>query len=810
MFNMSKIRWCVSRPTASRREPALSYLNRRPLICAVALLAGTFLPVTAVSALAAPTTSSTAGIDSCPPGPQNTAAYVQNVEQALAANTDTWGNQAKAAPDGPSLANVSGHLHPLRDVGSGLTDSGFYYLPFGTPGGTLDGARALHVADGSQVISNSVTGRKMTVMVGAEGTERYGLCQANLTNPTLLNGYQPVLETSYKDLDGSKYSQESFAAYLPGTKQLASFVKLTATGSTNTEISLSLSDSDLSASGGVVTNPSGDVLYYSGQPTLSGSTLTYNLDLTDNQSHTVYLVRPVDPASHIDFVSDADSYTAALNSLTSAWNRKLDQGATFQVPERAVMNAEKNLLIQNLALQWRYSAGNAYEDWYPSESGDALGDLGSYGFTASDRAGLQYILDQDIRTGYPNWDRGARLQLSAAYYDLTKDASFIDQNTPLYKSFLDAMQAGQAADPNGLMPPEHDGGDIPFTMYGTASESIPWRGITDILRVWRQTGHTDLANQYQPMLDSFTAHLKAAIKSSSVQVTPNQLFIPWALLRGDQPYQKATETKYSSYWNIDNPYVLAQGILTREQLRQAWNFSTNHGSTLIGLQRFNYYPTPIGSVTQGGYPGYETDGDDTVYGVPRVKAMADLDNPDELAVTLYGKLSAGMTPNTFISGEGSTLDPSDGNYYRTMYLPPNLGNNDMFLITLHEMLVHVVDAPQSQVPTGLQLAFATPRGWLENGKKITVAGAPTPFGKVSYHIASALSAHKVMVHVALPNNQTLKAAQLRLRLPGGNTIRSATLPKGKQLAISGDTIDLTGLKGQVQIEVAVEPPADTR
>src|SRR3954464_2747113 len=162
-------------------------------------------------------------------------AYVDGVRQALAQKPDVWGSALLAAPGGPSYDGVRALLHPLLLVGRPaglkprrLTDSGVYYLPFGQPRGDEGaGVVQLHVADGSQIVSRRVDGSKLTVFVGAHGKERYGSCLSRLETPRLSQGYLPVLETAYTDADGVRYRQESFAARIPQTRGLVSFIRLT-------------------------------------------------------------------------------------------------------------------------------------------------------------------------------------------------------------------------------------------------------------------------------------------------------------------------------------------------------------------------------------------------------------------------------------------------------------------------------------------------------------------------------------------------------------------------------------------------------
>jgi len=161
-------------------------------------------------------------------------AYAADVNRTLTERQDVWGNALLRSPDGPTYDGVRNYLHPLMLVGrpaglrpGRLTDSGVYYLPFGTPAGT-NGAKTvqLHVADGSQIVSGKANGRRLSLDVGVKGRERYGSCLARLAPPRLRSGYLPILESQYVDADGVRYQQESFATRLPRTRALISFVRL--------------------------------------------------------------------------------------------------------------------------------------------------------------------------------------------------------------------------------------------------------------------------------------------------------------------------------------------------------------------------------------------------------------------------------------------------------------------------------------------------------------------------------------------------------------------------------------------------------
>ena len=86
---------------------------------------------------------------------------------------------------------------------------------------------ALHVADGSQIISRRVDGPNLTIFVGRTGQERYGSCLARTKLATLADGYLPIVETAYTDASGVRYTQESFAGRIAGARSIVSFVHLT-------------------------------------------------------------------------------------------------------------------------------------------------------------------------------------------------------------------------------------------------------------------------------------------------------------------------------------------------------------------------------------------------------------------------------------------------------------------------------------------------------------------------------------------------------------------------------------------------------
>jgi hypothetical protein len=704
----------------------------------------------------------------CVVGPP-AAGYIKEVARALAAGPDVWGDALLAAPGGPTYAGVLRYLKPLLFArgpgGKALTDSGVYYLPFALPAGPQGaGSVALHVADGSQVVTQHVGGSSLTVYVGASAGERYGSCLTRLAPAGLADGYLPILETRYVDAAGARYRQESFAGRLPGSSSLVSFIRLTADARrSSSAVSIRFAPS-------------------------AGPAVTYTVPR--GTTATVYAAWPKAPL-------DAAAYDAARRAVVRYWQGRLSEGMTISVPERRVDDAVRALRIQDLELTWRYSIGNPYEEFSFPESVDVAEVLGEQGFAAVARSILQTSLTRPPNP-YPNWKRGERLLAFASYYRLTRDRATIVAATPVLGGFVTALGRQIDGSPAGLLGRERYSSDIPDSVLGLHSQTMVWQGLRAMASVWAETGRAALAAEARRLAARLGTALRRAVDSSEQRLPDGSLFVPARLLDGERAYGSLTEARSGSYWNLVVPYALASGFFApgSAETKGILRYLSLHGSRLLGLVRAGAYALYGRSVV------FPTSGTDEVYGINLARFLADNDQADQLVLSLYGELGAAMTPGTFVSGEGATVAPLHGESYRSMYLPPNGASNAAFLETLRLMLVHeTID--RAGEPYGLQLAYATPRAWLRPGQTIAVRDAPTSFGPVSFSIAAGNGV--VRASVVVPDRAAPKALSLRLRLPDGYRIVRVTLggrPWQRVDAASG-TIDLTGRTGSLELRAEV-------
>jgi hypothetical protein len=101
----------------------------------------------------------------------------------------------------------------------------------------------------------------------------------------------------------------------------------------------------------------------------------------------------------------------------------------------------------------------------------------------------------------------------------------------------------------------------------------------------------------------------------------------------------------------------------------------------------------------------------------------------------------------------------------------------------------------------LWLTKATPRAWLEQGKKISVKNAPTYFGTLAYEIVSDVDNGKITATVEMPARKAPKEVILRFRHPKSAPMKGVTV-NGKpwtEFNKDKETITLKGLTGQVSV-----------
>jgi hypothetical protein len=189
--------------------------------------------------------------------------------------------------------------------------------------------------------------------------------------------------------------------------------------------------------------------------------------------------------------------------------------------------------------------------------------------------------------------------------------------------------------------------------------------------------------------------------------------------------------------------VLESAELTEPQARMITDYLAADGGALFGLARGGLY-----------YNGF------LAYGPAYARLFYDW--PREFLLLYYAHRTHIYSPGTWTAVEGAKIDGTLAGPYCTP--------SEVSIPTFTKWMLVFEDPDESVV----WLAKATPRIWLEQGKTIAVANAPTRFGSIGYELRSDIDHGKVSAVVHLPEGYRA-VTKLRLRVPGGRKLRAVTL-----------------------------------
>ena len=264
------------------------------------------------------------------------------------------------------------------------------------------------------------------------------------------------------------------------------------------------------------------------------------------------------------------------------------------------------------------------------------------------------------------------------------------------------------------------------------------RGFHDLGEVWVEMGrklrdaHLEKEGR-DTLLES--AEMKKDMESAidrSIDHTQQPPYV--SAVAGDTP----TYGKERAYAEM-----LESAELTEKQARVVTDSLAARGESLFGLLRGGQY-----------YDGFLD------FGPAYARLLYDW--PREFLLLYYAHRAHIYSRGNWTAVEGARIDGSLGGPYCTP--------SEVSIPTFTKWML-VFEDPDEPV---VWLAKATPRIWLEQGKTMAVADAPTRFGNVGYELNSDIDHGRVSVVLHLPEGYRA-ATKLRLRVPGGKALRAVTL-----------------------------------
>jgi hypothetical protein len=737
----------------------------------------------------------------------------------MKAGRDVWGEAAMAQPNGASCEFFAPLLPPPRYVNA---DFHYYPIVLSTPNAKV---KARLISNGSGVNlrggarSWKDNGTPVTFRVGPDEFV-FGSLRDRVSEPTLAEGWLPIVEVRYSHRSpvqsegkvplGQKkhehppeiYRLEAFAAT---DAALASngvvFVKFDLAQGTNGFVAADAeSKSALKFANGRLTDGAGRVLVFADRSwKFERGLLTARL----KPGTAAILAIPTKPVTADEsplvfdrLLTSSAAYEEQRAACAKTWREILSQGMNLESPEPLVNNARRHLICQNFELingdRIHYSAGNQYDKLYESEGSDAMLAMLWWGCERDARRLLVPLLDF-TRKGLEFHQAGFKLNNVCRYYWQTRDAVVLPELRSRWEKEAQRLVNNRTGE-GGLFPKEQYCGDIHTFVYSLNANSKAWRAIHDLGAVLAEASETAEAKRYADVAADFKQAILAALEKS-VRRETSPPFVPVALF-GDEPvHDPILHSRIGSYWNIIIGYTMASGIFPPGSAEESWiaRYQEQHGGLCMGMLR-----------SGGGQFNFWTSDNriNPLYGTRYALDTMRRDDPERALVSFYGMLAQGFTRNTFICGEGCTLDPVDDGG-RFFYCPPNSAANAHFLSMLRHLLVQDWDLDGDGKPETLRLGFATSKRWLEDGKTIKVERAPTAFGPMSFKLESKLSQGEVVAEVDLPQRNQPKQTWLRIRLPDGWKAVSAKAGSQELKVDEQGTVDLTAFKGRLSLRFAV-------
>lgn len=737
------------------------------------------------------------------------ATPLPTLKQALQSKTDLYGALSMQQTNGPSYEFFEGILPPPRYVNA---DFRYYPIVLSAPAGTV---KARLVSNGSGVNlragsrSWKEVGHPVTFRVGSDEFLFGGLAD-RVSRPQWLEGWMPLVSIDYQHpspfqsegavpidqkatpRQSEVYRLEAFADATPqGAERGLVHVRFSLQAGTQGKIAVHAdSFGPISFLGGRLKGGDNQTLVLADSKwTLQRGMIHASLKKGD----TATIAIPTKPLKDDPVVFDNASFTTQLQSTLVIWKGIIARSTQVEVPEARVNHAWKNLLVQNYMLmhgeKMFYSAGNQYEQLYCGEGGDAALAMLAWNHETVAKKLLEPILDFS-RKGLEHHQAGLKLQDVARVWSQTRDREWALAMQPRWEKELRKILDHRNPQ-NGLLPKERYCGDISTPVHSLSVDAKAWRALRDIQPMLKALNQEQLLAQVVKADGEYRQNLLAAVRKS-IRTDTDPPFIPIALLDNEQSHSPITATRIGSYWNIINGFVLASRIFPHGSPEENYlaKYIENHGGLFMGMTR-------SGGTAHAFWSGPERV--NPLYGMRYSLDLLRRDRPEEFLVGFYGMLAQGFARDTFIGAEGCTLDPVDERG-RFFYCPPNSAANGHFLSMLRNLLVQETDEDDDGEPEILRLGFATPKRWLEDGKRIDVKNAPTAFGPVSFNLDSQLSNNRVLTRVDLPKRNPAAKVWLRTRLPQGWKVQGATIA-GKAIPIHPEgTVDLSQYQGSITVE----------
>jgi hypothetical protein len=308
------------------------------------------------------------------------------------------------------------------------------------------------------------------------------------------------------------------------------------------------------------------------------------------------------------------------------------------------------------------------------------------------------------------------------------------------------------------------------------------RGFRDLGKAWlqigKQTRSKELAAWGEHLVresDELQADIQNAISRSSLHEGTETILPSIAGVK--EPFhivvpRDPTDPQFRSY----RAYIemMYSGLLTKQQVEEIVSYRRAHHDIILGV------PTVYGFKTGdlGGFLSYGHG-----YG------LIQYDMSRQALLMLYSIMAHQYTRGTWTAPE---TRPVFNDTPAAPYCTPA-----QLIVPLMTKWILVFEDPRSDT---LWFGKAVPEHWLDDGQKVSVANAPTRFGRVSFSTVSHLAQNRIEVKLEVPLG-IRATTKVRLRVPEERKLRSVVVNRApwKDFTPDGIITIPPGLASKVSI-----------
>ena len=461
-------------------------------------------------------------------------------------------------------------------------------------------------------------------------------------------------------------------------------------------------------------------------------------------------------------------YAAALEATLKFWAEYEARGARFTVPERAVNELFRANLWHALRLPRRHGGRGPgvgidlpYSNFAYSQTGIPwpvnqsvyvdymIYDLRGYHELSAEELAAILRSNQEPSgriKGYAEWlvYTPSTLYAVAKNYLLSQDKQAFEELLPGSLKAMDwcLEQARQAQHNPGtarglVHGPLNDGTGVGYWAF---NQAYMFAGLDVFGRALERSGH--------PRAEECLAAARELQKSICLAFGAAALQSPLVQLRDHTwiSYVPCEATRFGRLLDQWYPTDVDTGAVHLLRLK-AVPSDGDLAESLLNDHEDNLYLHGWGMANE---PVYN----------PQGTAYLLRDDPAAAIRTFYSMMACAFGHSTY--------EPVEHRWTHGQYFGPP-STDGAWAELYRNMLI------QEQDDGTLLLFAATPRKWLDDGKKIEIVSAPTYYGKLSASVESRADSGKIMAEIEMSGAYQPRALRIRLRHPQGSTMRSVTV-----------------------------------